>query len=358
MGDTYGALAQPVPVPADGEPVSDPALAVMLAFGQAVLNAKMSAAWAEVAGGVLPVRAVFDNDPERESFNDKSLPALYGYRKPGKPAYDLAEDYRVSEDLIVLIWALPSTPQFRQRLRSPAVNGMGKMLDRSINRGREPAYVKAGDPDPLAATLPAAPTAIKLSVATSAAPASYSGGALDGALGTAALSPPRAITVTLGGDPSSFTPSSSIVVSGENALGLAIARTFTVGAVPATFSTDCDFASVTSVDVDAQAGTAGTISVGAAAFAGLGSVLLDAVGAMQIVAVKAATPRLLVIKGSDAGKPARPLTYPCVEIQFSLVERLYQDPAEYDALGGESELGADLTVTRSDGTTPFEEANF
>ena len=353
MADTYGALEEPVPVPADGEPVSDPALQVFLDFAAAILNAKLGDAWRAIAGDLPPVKFTYANDPEREYVKDQTFPALFGYRKPGPPPYNLAEDYRVTEDIFVLIWALPSTPQFRQRLRSPAVNGFGKMLDRSIERGREPVYAKDGDTDPRAATLPLQPTAVRLDFATSAAPAVYSGAALDGAIGAAAISPRRPVAIVLSGDPASFAIGSTVTIEGTNALGLAISRTLTIAAAPSTLTTNCDFATVTSVAVDAQAGTAGTISVGLGPFSGLGSVLLDALGAMQIWATKAATPRLLTIKGSDAGKPTRPLTYPCIEVQYSLRERLRLDPAEYDALDG-----ADLTITRTDGTTPFEDASF
>ena len=48
MADTYGALPIPIPAPAAGRAVADPALDIMAAFFAAVLNARAQIAWSAV----------------------------------------------------------------------------------------------------------------------------------------------------------------------------------------------------------------------------------------------------------------------------------------------------------------------
>lgn len=355
MSDRYGTVSNPIAIAAPGEPATDPGLWIFLEFAQAVLNAKAADAWQQVCPGKLPVEHVFANDPERESFNQARLPALYAFRKGGTAPVDLASDYRVADDTIILYWVLPSTAQAKTRLRSPAVNGIAKALDRSIRRGREPAYSRVGDADTRAASVEVDPDAIKIAIATSTSAASYSGADLDGETGGGAITPPRAVTVTLDGDPDAFVPGSSIVVTGMNILGLSASATLTVPAsFPATLTTPSGFSSVTSVDVEAQADTGGTIAVGARAYVGLGSVLITQMSGIRLLPAKTATPRLITIQieGETAARGERPrtaLTYPAIEWQFTLSERLELDPAEYD----ENE-GVDVFVTRSDGTAVTE----
>lgn len=341
MTDTYGVLALPAPAPGAGDVATDPALKVLLDFAQAILNAELSTAWAVPYPGVSPVQATFAHDPERESFVDKNLPALYGFRAPRTPSEWMAEDYEVAHDTITLQLVMASTAQARTLLRSPLLNGAAKALDSAIWLDRHPAYVKVGDTDPKAATLAAAPTAVRLSHATPTAPVVYSGASLDGAIGTAAITPKRAVTLTLDGDPTAWTSGSTITVAGTNVLGVDTSEVLTVPvSTPATLTTSDDYASVTSVSVDAQASALGTLSVGLVAYAGAGTDLVEALGALKVFVAKPGAPRLISIAMNGGGPPMK---YPAFEWQVAITERFV--PGDPDTLEG-----ADVTFARSDGS--------
>lgn len=349
MADTFGTLTDPAAAPAAGETVTDRALDVLLAFSAAVLTEKIGAAWSAVAPGKAVVARVYPWDPEAESFTDKDLPALFGWRSGGKPPTVEASDWLVQEDTITMQWVLPPTAQARSRIRAPILSGWAKMLEKSLYTRRETAYVAATDTDPLSRTYAAAPTAVMLARATSTGAQMYTGAALDGLVGGAAISPPRGITVTLGGSPGAFADGSTITITGTDVLGGTQTRTLTIAAasVPYTLATPTDFRTVTGVSVDAQAGTGGTIAVGTAARRGYGSPLLETAGALGIWPIRAAMPTTVQIKFKASSEVRE---YHAIEFQIGIRERYQRDPAQYGLLGAGGQGAATAAVTQaSDG---------
>lgn len=288
MTDTYGALSIPVAVPADAEvsATGDPALDVWASYLQAFINTYGAAAWAKVfpralgAAQIPPVLKTFTHQPTDETiavFNERYLPALYLYRASGAEQKWEWLDGRIARDTITLLWVFPTGTQPAERIRVPYVNALVKLIDTAIEKYLDPCWVYPGDPDPLAASIDADPDAVKLSIATSTSPQTYTGAALDGAIGGAPFDQPRAVTVTLGGVPADFVDGSTLTITGLDVLGRAQTRTLTIDAslVPYTLTTDHAFRQVTSVAVAAQATTTGTLSVGLGAYQGRGSVVLN-----------------------------------------------------------------------------------
>jgi hypothetical protein len=287
MTDTYGALSIPVAIPTDAEvsATGDPALDVWASYLQAYINTYGAAAWAKVfprslTGPIPPVLKTFTHQPTDETiavFNERYLPALYVYRASGAEQKWEWLDGRIARDTITLLWVFPTGTQPAERIRVPYVNALVKLVDTAIEKYLDPCWTYPGDPDPLAASIVADPDGVKLSIATSMSAQTYTGAALDGAIGSAAFDQPRAATVTLGGAPGDFTDGSTVVVTGLDVLGRPQSRTLTIDAsqVPYTLTTGYAFTQVTSAAVAAQATTAGTLSLGLGAFVGRGSMVLN-----------------------------------------------------------------------------------
>jgi hypothetical protein len=289
MTDTYGALSIPVAVPTDAEvsATGDPALDVWASYLQAFINTYGAAAWAKVYPRrddnnnlIPPVLKTFTHQPTDETiavFNERYLPALYLYRASGaEPKWEWI-DGRIARDTITLLWVFPTGTQPAERIRVPYVNALKDLVDVAIEKYLDPCWTYPGDPDPLAASIAADPDAVKISIATSTSAQTYSGAALNGAVGNATFAQPRAATVTLGGVPGDFVDGSTIVVTGLGVLGTTLARTLTIDAslVPYALTTDYAFTKITSIAVAAQATTAGTLSFGLGAFVGRGSLVLN-----------------------------------------------------------------------------------
>lgn len=287
MTDTYGALSIPVAVPADAEvsATGDPALDVWASYLQAFINTYGAAAWAKVfprslTGPIPPVLKTFTHRPDDETvdvFNERYLPALFVYRASGAEQKWEWLDGRIARDAITLLWVFPTGTQPAERIRTPYVNALVKLVDAAIEKYLDPCWTYPGDPDPLAASIVADTDVVKLSVATSTSPQTYTGAALDGAIGGTAFPQPRAATVTLGGAPGDFVNGSTLTITGLDVLGRAQSRTLTINAssVPYTLATDYAFTQVTSVAVAAQATMGGTLAVGLGAYQGRGSMPLN-----------------------------------------------------------------------------------
>lgn len=339
---TYGALTIPVAAPADPEveAVGDPALDVWASFLKAYVNTYGGAAWAKafpraLATQIPPVLMTFTHQPTDETiapFNERYLPALFVYRAGGPEQKWEWLDGRVARDVITLLWVFPTGAQAAERIRVPFVNALVKLIDAGLEKMLDPCWVYATDPDPLAASIVADPNAIKLAIATSTSPQTYSGAALDGAIGGAAFDQPRAATVTLSGPSSAYVNGSTITITGLDVLGLAQTRTLTIntGAIPGTLSTDYAFKRITSATAQAQASTAGSIEFGLGAFVGRGSVLLDfaPVGLKRAGQWKA-QPITIPVQQGDRTVPRY---YDAVEIPLEAMEIWERD--DYDTLGG------------------------
>lgn len=288
MTTTYGALSIPVAVPPDPETaaVGDPALDVLASFLKAYVNTYGVAAWASVfprevdAQQIPPILTTWTHQPTDETiapFNERYLPALFLYRAGGGDQKWEMLDKRVARDTVTLLWIFPTGAQAAERIRVPYVNALVKLIDAGVEAMLDPCWSYPSDPDPLAPSLVADPNAIKLAIATSASAQSYSGAALNGAIGGGAFAQPRAATVTLMGSAADYVNSSTVTFTGLDVLGLTQTQTVTIVAasVPYTLTTSYAFTQITSIAVQAQATTAGTMEFGLSAFAGRGSLVTN-----------------------------------------------------------------------------------
>jgi hypothetical protein len=150
----YGGMDLPVPSPATGAAVSDPALDKLLAFLKATINARAATAWNVVAtqpGGAMPVVGTFAHDPKDFVFNDKRLPALFLFREDATTE-QIADDYEIARTNLTLLWVPPDGNPEALARRSPFVNAIDKVVSAAMSLARDPSWVDAGDTDPLAAT--------------------------------------------------------------------------------------------------------------------------------------------------------------------------------------------------------------
>lgn len=342
MADQFGGLTLPTVSPNSGDAVGDPTLSLLSNYVSAVINNDCVTAWGAIAPGnnsPNPVRRIFFHNPLEDGFSEADLPALYAYRGEGTGEEHYAEDYLYERGTILLLWVWPTAVQVTRVSRQPFANAIRKAVERAVYLERHPAFAATGDADPTATTLAALPQVIKLPVATSASPQSYSGGALDGLTGAAAVLPPRAVTATLGGSAGAFTPGSTITVNFINVVGAADSAVFTLPnpvVAPATFTAGFAAKQITSVAVAAQASTAGTISVGLGAYAGLGTEIFDFAPMMELGVTKARVADLRIQKGPDSAN------YHMLELTLTFAERLVRDL-------GPTIQGANTTYQNSSG---------
>lgn len=148
--ERFGALDFPVPQDA---PLGDPSLAVVLAFAEAILNARMGAAWLKGgrAAGDKPVRNTYPHDPTDLAFNNNTLPALFAWRESGQ-VERIASSYVIDRSMLILCWVFPMAQEGIQQKRNPLVNAAAKLICQGLMQGRDPAWVKAGDTSPRAPT--------------------------------------------------------------------------------------------------------------------------------------------------------------------------------------------------------------
>lgn len=105
---------------------------------------------------------------------------------------------------------------------------------------------------------------IKTSIATVAAPASYSGGALNGAIGSAARTPGRTVSVTSAANVGSYVAGSAVTFTGTDAHGLAQTETLLLTSANGgeTIVGNKAFKTVTQIDVAAQVNVNGAFTFG------------------------------------------------------------------------------------------------
>jgi hypothetical protein len=354
MADRYGALELDVPLAAEGEAAGDPALTVIANYLKAVINACATTAWRQIApelgkaGKDSPVNSVFTHDPEEAKFTEKSLPALYVFRSQGGITQDDGEDYRIVRSTVTCWWIYRPTTQNKTALRASFANAIAKVIDDAIDTGRHPAYVRDGDTDPRAPSYDADADSIKAAVASATTAQSYSGNDLDGVVGGEEMSPPRSPTVTLSGDASNFVVGSTVTWTGVNAIDEEVSVSVTLDG-PGTYDAEYDLVQVTSIDVDAQAGTGGTLAFGTATRAGLGTDVYTAAGLFEISATRP-TPKIINI--GILSQDPRP--YDAFEILLEVQEKFRVDYSQYAPIedhDGAEGLGAgiDVILEQSDG---------
>ncbi len=289
-------------------------------------------------------------------FTDTGLPALYCFRDGGHPPVSDAHEWRRTHDTVSLLWVFPVQAQTVAKLRSPIIAAITKTLDRGFYQNRDPAYVQAGDPDPSAPTFTEQLDAFLLTKTTSTSPVSYSGAGLDGANAGQPIAPSRGIVVNLGGPPSSWVDGSHIILTGTDVLDrvTSIPLVVTVAHLPGKLYSPSAMNSLTGIQIDAQAGTAGTIQVGTGARAGYGSNIVI-LGGFDIELTTTATwrPLRIPLAGSNQVR-----AYPAIRWQLTIPERLVIDPADSPLAGAGIDQfgqpatgpGTTITITTSDGS--------
>lgn len=354
MADNYGLTAFPLARHIENDPAADKALRVILDFAKAVILYDAADAWQVISPNRAPVQVANAWNPEEYEFSDKSLPALYGYRKGGTPTETLADEWRVDSADVSLMWILESTPQGRQYLRAPFVNGITKSLDRAFVNGRHAAYVVDADL--------ADPDGIKTSFASLTSSHTYTGAALNGALSGAEFSPPRVPTITLASSTGAYS-TTAIVVNGTdkdgNAVSVSLTPTSANGGETLTGRGWERLAAIASVDFPAQASTAGSFTIGVGPsdddVSTLGSLVLRHAGLVSLNLRKAGTPRLVQIRMRDATNQGEPKTYPAFLFELAIQERLTRDATVFATLGSSGDGTALIDFTLEDGSI-FESA--
>lgn len=357
MADRYGAIPLDVPAVEDGreEPCGDPALKVVADFLKAAINAQATTAWRTIQPELLkdgkdsPVNNAFTYDPVNTKFSEKALPSLYIFRSQGGIFEDTAADYRIARSTWTVWWIFRQTTEAKSAIRMPFANAIGKLIDAALDEERHPAYVQDGDDDPYAPSFDADAAAIATAFASSTGAMELTGAGLDGEVGGTEMNPPRSPTLTISGDAASVDVGSTVTWTGLNALGqeIEVAQTITgLGTVHAHY----DFASITSVAIEPQAGTGALMQLGLDARAGLGTHILSAAGLHDIGASRP-TPKVINMPVGQG----EVVPYDALEVILEVEERLVFDLEQYDLLDDDSgadgvNAGADQTLVRSDGS--------
>ena len=140
----------------------------------------------------------------------------------------------------------------------------------STDLGKEIADLRSDVKGTLAARLvgvefsapePATTNAIKTAIASSVTPASYSGAALNGAVGGAKLSTPRKPTVTTAGGTAADAPATA-TFTGLDENGAVQTETVNVSQTAATVTATKFFSKITQIDLAAADGTGATLAFG------------------------------------------------------------------------------------------------
>lgn len=346
MADTYGAIAIPV---AATTPAGDPALTKLGNYLKAVVNVKALTAWTAarprgIAAEQLPIRFVRLANPEEEGFNDKDLPALYLWREDGD-FQQRTTDWHCDESHIKLIWALPSGTQLQQGERKSFFNALAKVIADALERGRDPNWADAGDPDVAAASIAASVNSIKLSAATQTVAQTLSGVALDGARGSATFTPTGlrlapTVTTTLVGtvddpgipgpgddDEAVYDINTAIVWTVVDWYGRTktLSKRLTLPFGGETLTVPEDVARITSIYVPPQLSELGAFQFGTAAFVGRGSALRTRCSFDRLDTGKWTRAKVAIEVLDDEQRVTSRLMYPALAMTLTAVEQRVVD---------------------------------
>lgn len=270
--DSFGAMALPAALGG-----LDPALTNLLAFAQAVIVHELQTAWAGAAPDEpwTVVNGTFAEDPTRCTLVERDLPALFAYVPSGK-FEDRGEGYVHEQSTIKLLWLFPPASRERRRTQDVVVRSIAKTLTAAIGDGRHVAWVATEDA--------ALPQAIKLPAAAPLAAVTYSGAALDGAVGAASFAFPARIslTTTAGGwDIATPVTVTATLADGEEQTE-DVYLTSATG--PETVETAWIYSAATSSAVPEQPSAAGTLAIGTSAAPGseYGSLISQKMGANRV----------------------------------------------------------------------------
>lgn len=146
MSDLTGATAVPLVAPSPTDvAVTDPLLTYCLKYFQTVANTHGIPGWQAVQPNSVPVKNIFDHDPEEMGLSDKDLPALFMWRPSQDKRVDLASDIEVFYSKVTLLW-VPQVQSVEKRIvRAPYANGIFKLIDIFLERARDPSWYVPGD---------------------------------------------------------------------------------------------------------------------------------------------------------------------------------------------------------------------
>lgn len=134
--EVFGGLTLPIAAPEDAKAaITDPLLAHSLEFWRAVANYHCNEVWRCVSPDrPQPVMATFAHNPADAEFNERDLPALFAWRERVDRRYSVAEDYRVEQGVIALLWIPHPVVQAKIARRHSFPNGLFKALDFATTR--------------------------------------------------------------------------------------------------------------------------------------------------------------------------------------------------------------------------------
>lgn len=156
----------------------------------------------------------------------------------------------------------------REHLVKPGMGFSAELFDFRQDVGNSLKYMAALTVEEFTNPPAASANAIKTSVASSTSAQSYSGAALNGAVGGATMAIPRNITATTAGGTPADVPATA-TITGKDVDGNTITETLTLSQTAATVAGVKMFASVTQIDMPAGQGTAGTLTFGTGLLLGL-----------------------------------------------------------------------------------------
>ena len=330
MADTFGATESPTQATT---PPGDLALARIGDCLRTVINARCGSAWTAAAlgpDGTPPIRRVITNDPSGYVLDDCELPVLFVYRSESA-VEQRAEDLYEDASTFSVVWMLPHDRSRDIDERESFFNTVAKTVASMVRVGRDPLWTWDGDPEPRAAAIAADADSVMTTVATTAAPVSYSGGDFNGILGgtfesTSPVRPRLQPTITTTPAVGAYNTADPVVWTVVDAFGLTSTRSArltnpdggeTIGPLE-------DVRSVTRVDLPAMLDTSGTISLGTGAVVARGSNLLTAAGLTQLRMTGWKPDRLKVDELDASGQPARGGFY--MSVRMTLVGIEWEDP--------------------------------
>lgn len=151
MTDTYGAIDLPAAAGEFGQGYVDPVLSAIGGYLKAVLPVKLGSSWASVAPGEKLISHVFHVKPQEALVNASQLPGLFVWRGPFTQNRE-GDDYLLTRTQLGLMWLLWWDQPIKREKRLPFVGAVVAAIHSALARGRDPAWVVAGDTTEGAAT--------------------------------------------------------------------------------------------------------------------------------------------------------------------------------------------------------------
>ncbi len=355
MSDTFGGITIPVGVTT---PAGDPMLGKIGAFIQAVANNYVATAYDATKMGAgmpteQPIATVFAGvEPERYTFDDRQLPALFVYRKRLEFAQRTQDDEDSSGEVLALL-IFPHDDYSHIQKRLSIWNAIARVIAAAFTSGLHPSWVDPDDATPGAASVLESANAIKLSVATSTSAQSYSGAALNGSVGAALMTPRREPTITTSFSAGTYvgpavctyldwadrTKSKSVALASDGGETLGIGE---------------DVKQVISWSLPAQSNTSGSFQFGTNAVVGVGSDLLSqaAIKSVHLVSAELVKHNVEVLSGDDDSK-FEIRKYDAIDMRLAVIEDLTVDTSDAGRFYPIDTLphGVDIDVVQAGFTT-------